>query len=93
MSDEAIVGALVDCLIESVRFFDRADAIMDPDLALTNLESIAWQLNEFLNDDQRRELADLIRARAAAQDDPVERDWAEGVPRYLGLDHDYHTGG
>ncbi|MEV0649591.1 hypothetical protein AB0I28_30470 [Phytomonospora sp. NPDC050363] len=91
MSDEAIVGVLVDCMIESVRFFDRADGVMDPDLALTALEGIAAQLNESLTDGRRRELADLIRARAATRDDPLERDWVEGVPRHLGLDRDYHS--
>jgi len=66
---------------------------MDPDLALTNLEGIASRINEFLTGDQRRELANLIWARAATQDAPVERDWAEGVPRCLGLDHDYRSSG
>lgn len=90
MSHQAIVGVLVDHLIESVRFFDRADGVMDPDLALTNLEGIAARINESLTDDQRHELARLIRARATRQADQVERAWVEGVPGYLGLDADYH---
>jgi hypothetical protein len=89
---QPIVGVLVDCLIDSVRFFERCEGILEPDIASKNLEGIAWRVNEFLSDEERRELAKLIRVRAAAQNDPKEREWVERIPEYLGLGYDYHVG-
>ncbi|GAA1370167.1 hypothetical protein [Catellatospora chokoriensis] len=85
--DDPVLNVVLDSLISCVALLDEHvhDEFMDGRIALKQLENLSYDFGQ-LPDEQRRRLAALIRARAAAH--PHMTAFVEGLPDSLGLDDD-----
>ncbi|MFG2589648.1 hypothetical protein [Streptomyces sp. NPDC048438] len=77
--------ALAEALADVLWFIDGSeDEQMDPDDAVKLLEGVAHLVSR-LPSGQRSELTDLLGTMAAAEPDPMRREFLEGFPEGFGL--------
>jgi hypothetical protein len=72
-------------VIDSSAFFELTDEdVVDPDIALKQLEWIHWEL-ERLDPDEKETLIAFVLAEAESTNDPKRRDFLLGFPQAMGL--------
>jgi hypothetical protein len=72
-------------VIDASAFFELSgDDVIDPDIALKQLEWIHWEL-ERLDPDEKETLIAFVLAEAEAANDPKLRDFLSGFPQAMGL--------
>jgi hypothetical protein len=85
VSDDAILSAVLDALLDCMAFLELSDEeSVNTDDAVRTLETVGWRLQQLSPHDQSA-LTTMIVARAKIEANPQRRRFTEATPDALGL--------